>query len=124
MDLLGDLHSWVRWPALAAVVGAVVIALLRHSGRESVSSSIYGVAVVALDVQVLLGILLWTFDAGWDMGTFFKAFHPLAMLLALAAAHGGVALAGKRPRHGDLITLVGFTMSLVLVVFAIPWDRL
>jgi hypothetical protein len=81
--------------------------------------------VIVVDVQVLLGIIIWLFDSGWDQGFFFAVLHPLMMLAALGIAHMGLVRARKmnEPRS-NLIVAWSFLGSLVLVIGAIPWDRL
>jgi len=124
VETLQDVHSWVRWLVLVAVAAAIVLALLRRSGVTTAGAAFPRVAVMVIDVQVLLGIVLWVFDEGWNESFFFKVIHPIFMLAAAAVAHAGVVMARRRPERADLTTVVGFTAALVLIVAAIPWDRL
>jgi len=124
VETLQDVHSWVRWLVLVAVVAAVVIALLRRSRVTTAGEGFPRVAVMVIDIQVLLGIALWVFNEGWNETFFFKVIHPIFMLAAAAVAHVGVVMGRRRPERADLATVAGFTAALVLIVAAIPWDRL
>jgi len=55
------LHSWIRWAAIVAGIGATVTAL---AGQQSVSrpdsSDRWGlIFLIAMDLQMLLGLLLY-----------------------------------------------------------------
>ena len=54
------LHSWVRWVALVAVVGATLAAVTGRVRGERSPADRWGlVAMTALDIQMLLGLLLY-----------------------------------------------------------------
>ena len=81
--------------------------------------------MIVVDVQVLLGIIIWIFNSGWDQGFFFAVLHPLMMLAAVAVAHIGLVRARKRnDTRSNLIVAYAFVISFVFVVMAVPWDRL
>jgi len=125
METLITIHSWVRWLVLIAVVGAVAIGWVRYRGDAAWDANPYRIAVMVVDVQVLLGILIWLFDSGWNDTVFFKVIHPVFMLAALAIAHLALVMANKRADvRAHLIAGGGMLASLVLIVIAIPWDRL
>jgi hypothetical protein len=124
VETLLDVHSVVRWLVLVAVVAAIVIALLRRSRGMTAGAGFPRVAVMVIDIQVLLGIALWLFDEGWNESFFFKVIHPLFMLLAAGVAHMAVVMGRRRPERADLTTVIGFGAALVLMVAAIPWDRI
>ena len=76
--------------------------------------------MIVIDVQVLLGIIIWVFNSGWDAGFFFAVLHPLLMLGALAIAHIGLVRARRRnDTRSNLIVAWSFLASLVLVVMAV-----
>jgi hypothetical protein len=124
VETLQDVHSLVRWLVLAAVIAAVVIALLRRGRGMTAGAGFPRVAVMVIDIQVALGLALWLFDEGWNQSFFFKVIHPLFMLLAAGVAHMAVVTGRRRPERADLATVIGFGASLILMVAAIPWDRL
>ena len=54
------LHSWVRWLALVAAVGATFAAVRgKVQGTDSLADRWGLVAMMALDIQMLLGLLLY-----------------------------------------------------------------
>jgi hypothetical protein len=125
MDTLITIHSWVRWLVLVALIGAVAIGWVRYRSSAAWDANPYRIAVMVVDVQVLLGILIWLFDSGWNDTFFFKVIHPVFMLVALGVAHTALIMGRKRAdARAHLVVGGGLLASLVLIVLAIPWDRL
>ena len=131
------LHSWLRWAALAAGLGATLTAL---PGSESSSSPVdrWGLAfVVVLDLQLLLGLILYlglspsTTAAFRDFGAamqspslrFWAVEHSTMMLAAVALAHVGRVLARKAKRTASKrVRLVAcFGLATLAMIAAIPW---
>ena len=92
MSLILALHSGWRWVVLLAAVAALVGAVRGTKGLVRFFP-------IAVDLQVLLGIILWV-GKGWyaSENLFLKLVHPGFMLLALGAAHMG----GPSPRKVGL----------------------
>ena len=125
VDIIIDIHSWLRWLVLLALIGGAGIGFVRNSRGEPWQEGFFSLAVIVVDVQVLLGIIIWIFNSGWDQGFFFAVLHPLMMLAAVAVAHIGLVRARKRnDTRSNLIVAYAFVISFVFVVMAVPWDRL
>ncbi len=125
MQQLVTIHSWTRWLVLAALVGGLVIGLLRYRSRSEWSPHYYQLMVMVIDIQVTIGIAIWLFYDGWNRGFFYAVLHPVAMILALAIAHVGFVVAKRRSDiRSWLLMTVTAVASLTLVVAAIPWNRL
>ena len=125
LQTLVTIHSWTRWLVLAALLGGIVLGYIRFRAKADWSPHFHQVAVMVVDIQVAIGIVIWVFYDGANRGFFFAVLHPVVMLLALGAAHAGFAIARKRNEAKSwLIAGIGSLASLVLVVAAIPWDRL
>ncbi len=125
MQQLVTIHSWTRWLVLAALIGGVVVGLLRYRSRSEWSPHYYQLMVMVVDVQVTIGIAIWLFYDGWKRGFFYSVLHPVTMLVALAVAHGGFVLAKRQDRSRSWVLMaVASAASLVLVIAAIPWDRI
>jgi hypothetical protein len=94
--------------------------------------------VASMDVQLLIGIALYAVSplvqlALSDMGAamsihelrFFAVEHLSIMLVAVALAHVGSALARRAPddrgKHGR--ALLWFGLSTIALLAGIPWDR-
>lgn len=122
---LVTVHSWVRWLVLLALLGGAVVALARYRNRATWQEGIFQLGVMTVDIQVAIGIVIWIDRKGWNYTFFYKVLHPSFMLLALAVAHVGLALA-KRRKDPRSYAIVGasFLVALVVVIAAIPWDRL
>src|SRR3954447_11327383 len=104
------LHSWIRWIALIAVVGTALAALRgKVEGEHSLADRWGMVAMMALDLQMLLGLLLYFglsptmkeilnhFGESMQRADtrFYAVEHVAAMFLAIALSHVGRVLARK-----------------------------
>jgi hypothetical protein len=134
--LVLSIHSWVRWVALVAGVGATVSAMVdRGDGRWAER---WGLALVAsLDLQVLIGLLLYfalspfTKVAMQDFGAamkdpglrFFAVEHVTMMFAAVILVHVGRVLARKAasPSARRTRMFVCFGLATILMIVATPW---
>jgi hypothetical protein len=131
-------HSWIRWIALVAVIGATLAAVRNQVlGEGSVADTWSFAATTALDVQMLLGLLLYfalspiTTNAIQNLSgamqnagqRFWVVEHPVTMFGALIAAHVGRVLARKAltPASKRTRLLVCFGLATVLIMLGMPW---
>lgn len=122
---LVEIHSWMRWLVLIAVVAGALFGFLRHRARAAWSRYVPQAEVMVVDIQVAIGLSIWVFFDGWNHGLFFAVFHPLMMLSALAILHVGSALAARRRGPSSWLLMGRASVgTLVLMVAAVPWDRL
>lgn len=128
------IHSWVRWIALVAAVGTVLAAIRR---RDDAAERWGLFAMAALDVQMLLGLLLYFVvspnmqeilahfgDAMKDSASRFWAVEHIApMFAAVISAHLGRVLArnAKTPGAKRSRLLVTFGVATVLMIVGMPW---
>jgi hypothetical protein len=132
------LHSWIRWLALVALVGATLAAVRgKVAGTTSLVDRWGLAAVTALDIQLLLGLLLYfvispnmqailgNFGAAMKDPTtrFWAVEHTSAMLAAVVLVHVGRVLArkAKTPAAKRTRLLVCFGLATVLVILGMPW---
>jgi hypothetical protein len=132
------IHSWVRWIAIIAGVGATFAALRNSAGTNDSVADRWGfVLIMALDLQLLLGLLLYlalspfTAQAMQDFGAamrtpqlrFWAVEHISTMMLAVILAHVGRVLARKAPTPAAKRTrlLVCFGLSTLLMLAGTPW---
>jgi len=130
------IHSWLRWVALVAGVGAT-LAAIAGSG-DSARADRWGLAfVTSLDLQMLIGLLLYfvlspfTKVAMQDFGAamkdpglrFFAVEHVTMMLAAVILVHVGRVLARKAasPAARRTRMFVCFGLATILMIVAIPW---
>jgi len=128
------IHSWVRWVALVAGIGATFAALRR---QNSTAERWALVTMMTLDIQMLLGLLLYLVvspnmaairanfgEAMQDPASRFWAVeHLTAMLVAVILAHVGRVLARKAKTPDALRSrlLVCFGLATVLMIVGMPW---
>jgi uncharacterized membrane protein YqhA len=132
------LHSFWRWVVLVAGLAAIVKALIGWLGQrpfEHLENQLGMIFITVLDVQVLLGLINWI-GQGWaalipqamnnSALRFFAIEHPLMMLLALVVAHVGRVLSrrGETSLSQHRAAAIFYTLSLLLIISAIPWSRL
>ena len=131
------IHSWIRWIALVGAVGTTLAALQNREG----SAEGWGLAtMIALDLQLLLGLLLYLVVSpnmaeirahfGEAMQNpqlrFWAVEHVTAMLAAVVLAHVGRVLArnAKTPAAKRGRLLVCFGLATVLIFVGMPWPGL
>jgi hypothetical protein len=132
------IHSWVRWVALIAVVGTALAALRgKVEGPASLADRWGMVAMMALDIQLLLGLLLYVGvsptrkaildNFGGAMKDpalrFWAVEHTASMFAAIALAHVGRVLARKAatPAAKRTRLLICFGLATLLIILGMPW---
>lgn len=133
MQILLGLHSLWRWVVLIVVVVALIRGIIgwaRGSSWTGTDRTLGLLTTSVLDIQVLLGLLLYGATQAWKGQTAFIAYiHPLIMIIALAIVHI-VNVRAKRldspvARHRTFT--IGLIVALVLITAAIPsysWSHL
>jgi hypothetical protein len=131
-------HSWVRWVAIVAGIGAIWRAW-RISSPDAAARDRWALALmIALDLQLLLGLLLYlvspvTRYALHGTGAlrdptirFFALDHPLIMCGALILVHLGRRSARKAAtfQQSRSRRLTCYSLALILIVGATPWPGL
>ena len=133
-----DLHSVLRWVVVLVAAAAIIMAwagVFSRSAWTKPNANVGRLFVIAFDVQVLVGILLYawlspiTTNAFSNMGNamsdstqrFFVVEHLLLMVVAAVLVHIGVARGRKT--NATLQPAIFYTIALVAVLAAIPWDR-
>ena len=139
LTLLLMLHSLVRWAAIVLGLMAIFRAFTGMSkGRFEDADGKFGrLFAVSLDVQMLLGIMMYLFfstittsafeNMGSAMGNsvtrFWLVEHPTMMIAALALAHIGVARVRKatEAKAKHRAGLIFFGIATVLILVGTPW---
>ena len=140
-----SLHNILRWVVVLLALAAVVNAFWGWFGQRTWTERDRKLGTyfsIALDIQFLLGLLLYFFfsPAGWgrqlfsnfsglmdsSAGRFFVLEHFLFMLVAIVMVHIGSARARKA--EGDVnkfrTTAVWFTLAVIVLLIGIPWPFL
>lgn len=137
------LHSALRWALLIGVVVVLVRSLAGWRGKRPWTrpDDVAGAITVGLlDVQLLLGLLLYAFlspvshaflaDPGAAMANpglrFFGFEHAFAMVVALVVGHLGRVLSRRAtsPERRQRNAFVWALVLLVVLVIGIPWPFL
>ena len=136
------LHNIVRWIVLSCGVWAVFVSWRGWLGRRQwtpAEARATRVFVIALDVQFLIGLMLFavfsplTRQAFLDLGgamsdapvRYFLLEHPLIMLMAIAAAHIGAVHVKRAASDAERFQKASlmFGLSLAAIAGFIPWAR-
>jgi hypothetical protein len=128
MDTLVSIHSLLRWIVLLTAVAALLVALASWFGSapERAARQTMLAYAIALDVQVLLGIVVYALGNYWQSPLRqFRLEHPIMMLLALIVAHVAAARARRSPSPitAARTRAIGAAISLIVVLLGIPWNR-
>jgi hypothetical protein len=137
------LHSWWRWVVLVLVLVATWRGIIGNRQARAWTDSDRRVnmfTTIALDVQMLLGLLLYVFlspftveafkDFGAAMRTpglrYWAVEHLTTMVAAVIVAHVGNVMARKgasdAARH--LRSAIFFGVVVLLLLFGTPWPGL
>jgi hypothetical protein len=134
------LHSLLRWVVLAAGIVAFVRAVAGMRGRRAwtpADNRAGQVFVGMLDLQLLLGILLYLFlspitsvafrDFGAAMSNsglrYWAVEHLAGMVISVALAHVGRARVQKaiEPARRHKLAAIFFGLALAVMLASIPW---
>jgi hypothetical protein len=126
VDTLVTIHSVLRWVVLVGLVLAVAYGFSRAADTAPLGKSTarpFTLALIGLDFQVLVGVLVWTAGRGWDLDVFRAWIHPAGMLMALGVGHAMVGRATKSAKTGAYRTAgLGILATLAIVAATIPRD--
>src|SRR5215212_5209065 len=131
------IHSWLRWLAIVTAVGATLSAFNNTRGNESPADRWSLFAMMALDAQMLVGLILYfalspftdqamkNFSAAMQNPQlrFWAVEHITAMFAAVIVAHVGRVLARKArtPDAKRIRLLLCFGVATLLMLIATPW---
>ena len=136
------LHSWIRWIALVAGMGATIAAFNARAQKAALGrADRWGVALMAaLDLQMLLGLLLYlvlsptmqeilqNFSAAMQdrAARFWAVEHLSTMLVAVMLVHVGRVLARRAatPQAKRTRLLLCFGVATLAMIAATPWPGL
>jgi uncharacterized Tic20 family protein len=135
-------HNIIRWFVLIFGIIAIIKAFIGWFGKKEwtdLDDKLGLGFTISLDIQVLLGLLLYvvfspiTRTAFADIGAamadsdlrFFLVEHILMMIVALVLAHIGRSRAKKADTDISKYknTAIFFTIAMLLILASIPWDR-
>lgn len=115
---LQPIHTWTGYAVFVLVVAVGVWGVSRSKAGREFTATPFSVTMVALDLQVTLGIVLYVIGEGWDFDAPIAYFHPAAMLAALAVGHIGVARARRENMVDAAHRLAGRGLLVAAVLVA------
>lgn len=137
------LHSWARWLVIIAAILAVARAWIGWLGKKdwtTVDRRAGLLFSVALDIQMLLGLVLYIFlspttsTAFQNMGAamrdpvlrYWSVEHIIGMIVALILAHIGQVLAKRAatPTAKHRRAAIFFTIATLVILASIPWPSM
>lgn len=135
-------HNGLRWLVLLALLISITLAVSGWFGKRDwrKNDKLSGLLLVLLmDLQFLIGFVLYAFvspitkaafnDFGAAMKNtdlrFYAVEHILLMVIALVLVHIGRAKSKKdiAPWKRHRTAAIFYTISLLLILAAIPWER-
>lgn len=123
-ETLVTIHSIWRWLVLVGLIAALVYGFTRSSDGPPLDKSTgrpFSFALMILDVQVLIGLLVWIAGSGWQLNVFLAWIHPMGMILALGLGHALVGRASKSGGTGGYqAAAFGLLGALIIVGGLIP----
>ena len=134
-QILKHSHSGLRWIIILLLLTAIMnsfFKMLIRSDYKKFDKVLSIASLSSVHLQIILGILLYfispkvIFKAeslSNSMLRFFLVEHALLMLLSATAISIGFRITKKTsvPYDKHLNTFLFYTISLLLIVFSIPW---
>ena len=117
-DLLVDIHPWIGYLVAAVMLVIAFVAFGRAKEAREFTPGSYVLAMVLLDIQVTLGLLLYVLDGRWEDRPELAYLHPALALLALAIGHARVGRARRVQMAVDAHRMAGRGLLMALVVVA------
>lgn len=136
------IHNILRWVVLLIGIWAVIQALLGWFGNRDWTKQDRRAGLfftIGLDIQLLLGLLLYVFLSPWTKGVFqdfgaamsdptrrfFALEHAFYMLLAVICGHLGSALPKRvaEPKGKHQRAVLFFFLALLVILLGMPWMR-
>jgi heme A synthase len=120
-DTLFQIHQWVGYLVSVVVLVSAFTAFSRAKDAREFTKGPYVGALVLLDIQVLLGLVLYGVDGYWEAEPMIAYVHPLLALAALGAGHALVGRAKKQQMAVEAHRTAGrgLVIAFVLVLAAI-----
>jgi len=118
-------HSGWRYIVILVMVVALLKLLIGLVGKQGWTrlDQILGAATpIVIDIQWLLGIILWIVKQRWTGGDTLRSWeHPTLMTLALIAAHVGWSRAKRAPNESAKFqpAFTGFLIAALLIAVGV-----
>lgn len=114
-------HSGWRYVVVAVLIVALVKFIVGWIGKRewsNLDTTLSRVTPITLDIQWLLGLIIWIMGSWWNNGVAGIAWeHPVILTLAVVASHGVAMQVKKIPDSNAKYRLatLGYIGVLVLI---------
>jgi hypothetical protein len=120
-DILFEAHRGVGYLVAVVLLVSAFLAFGRAKDAREYAKGPYTGALVLLDIQVLLGLVLYGVERYWEADPLVAYVHPALALAALGVGHALVGRAGRQQQVVDAHRTAGrgLVAALVLAVAAV-----
>ncbi|MBC8332682.1 MAG: hypothetical protein H8E28_11930 [Anaerolineae bacterium] len=123
-----SIHNFLRWAVLALFLVVLFRSFTGWRGKrgwEAQDRMLALVLTISIDIQLVLGLVLYLIKGFAALETFIVMEHIPPMLLAVVLSHVGSAKAKKAERDSEKFrqTALWFSIAFLLILVAIPWMR-
>lgn len=115
-EFLVNLHPWTGYVVSVVLLVSAMVAFKRAKDGREFTAGPYSLAMVLLDIQVLLGLVLYVVDGYWDARPEIAYIHPVLAVLALGVGHALVGRAKKTQMAVDAHRTAGRGLVIALVL--------
>jgi vacuolar-type H+-ATPase subunit I/STV1 len=125
MEWVATVHSYWRWVVLLVGLAAIVLSVMSMAGNrpwDALTDRLALFFTIAMDVQLLIGVVVWIVEQRWAGDLFLGYIHPLAMIAAVGLAHVGRQRADRASDSRDKgrLATIFFVASFVVILITIP----
>ncbi|MFP4148110.1 MAG: hypothetical protein ACLFUG_01230 [Nitriliruptoraceae bacterium] len=92
---LGTIHPWLGYLVSVVALGSAMVAFRSAKDASEFRAGPYSTAMVLLDIQVTLGLVLYAVGGYWEARPEVAYLHPALALAALGIGHGLVGRAKR-----------------------------
>jgi hypothetical protein len=129
VEVLATIHQYTGYAVALVVLGSAVVAFGKAKDAREFTPGPYVLAAVLLDIQVLVGLVLYGGQQVWAMdepSALLAYVHPAVAVLALVSAHVGIKRARGQRMAVDAHRAAGrgLVIALLLVLAAIASSSL
>lgn len=117
--LLFEAHRGFGYLVAVIVLVVAAMAFRRAKDAREYAKGPYAGAMVAIDIQVLLGLVLYAADGYWEAAPLIAYVHPLLGLAALGVGHALVGRAGKQQQVVEAHRTAGRGLAIAFVLVLI-----
>lgn len=118
-ELLDTIHPWLGYVVIVLLLLAARSAFGRARDAREFQSGTFSFPLVLLDVHVLLGLILYVLQSGWDARPEVAYLHPVLALVALVVGHRSLRRARDEQQAAAAHRIAGRGLIATALIAAI-----